>query len=258
MRNGSPATPGPTSSLFRREREVLPARDTSRDATGRPIREALDAALRLNAEGVLFDAALWREVITRVLKDDGAVKALGKFARGIVQKGVRKRGVPVSVTLTLMYKMRWHARVVSRRITTPQALKQESKRRLDELDRIERFLRRLGGDALDTMHGFGRVDPTLVPPTAFMAVAELRTLFQRYGAAGPELRDQLGTTKRTGGGITQRELGVAKQAAISLFAAAMFNLSGAHRDLLVSRLVRAAFNDRGISDRDVYRLRSRR
>ena len=155
----------------------------------------MDAALRLNVEGVFLDAALWREVITRVLKDDGAREALGKFARGIVQKGVTKRGVPVSVTLTLMYKMRWHARVVLRRITTPRALKDESKRRLNELDRIERFLRRLDGDALDSMHGFGRVDPTLAPPTAFMAVAELRAVFQHYGAAASELRAQFGTTK---------------------------------------------------------------
>ena len=235
----------------------MPARDTSRDATQRLVDEALHAALPLDVEGVFFDAALWREVITRVLKDDGAVEALGKFARGIVQKGVRKRRVPVSVTLTLMYKMRWHAKVVLRRIATLQGLKQESERRLDELDRIERFLRRLDGDALDTMHGFGRVDPTLVPPAAFMAVAELRALFQHYGAAAPELRTQLGTTKRTGGGITKRELEIAKQAAISAFAAAMFNLSGAHRDILVARLAGAAFDDRSVSDRDVRRLRSR-
>jgi hypothetical protein len=184
----------------------LPARDTSRDSTQRLIREALHAALPRDVEGVFFDAALRREVITRVLKDDGAVEALGKFARGIVQKGMRKRGVPVSVTLTLMYKMRWHAKVVLRRIATLQGLKQESERRLDELDRIDRLLRRLDSDALDTLHGFGRVDPTLVPPAAFMAVAELRALFQRYGAAVPELRSQLGTTKRTGGGIAKRQL----------------------------------------------------
>lgn len=222
----------------------MPARDTSREATERLVREALHVALRLDVEGVFFDAALWREVITRILEDDGAREALGKFARGIVRKGVTKRGVPVSVTLTLLYKMRWHAKVVSRRVTTPQALKHESRRRLDDLDRIERFLRRLDGDALDTMHGFGRVDPTRVPPAAFMAVAELRALFQHYGAAAPELRAQFGTTKRTGGGMTKREIEIAKQAAISAFAAAMFNLSGVHRDVLVSRLAGAAFDDR--------------
>jgi hypothetical protein len=235
----------------------LPARDTSRDATRRLVDQALDAALRLNVEGVFLDAAQWREVITRVQKDDGAREALGIFARGIVQKAVTKRRVPVSVTLTLMYKMLWHAKVVSHRITTPQAMKDESKRRLNELDRIERFLRRLGGDALDSMHGFGRVDPTLVPPAALMAVAELRAVLQQYGAAAPELRAQFGTTTRTGGGITKRELKTAKQAAISAFAAALFNLSGAQRDSLVARLVGAAFGDSSVSDRDVLRLRSR-
>jgi hypothetical protein len=235
----------------------LPTRDESRDATKRLVDEALDAALRLNVEGVFLDAALWREVITRVQKDEGALEALGIFARGIVQKGMTKRRVPVPVTLTLLYKMRWHAQVVSRRVTTPQDLKQESERRLNELGRIERFLRRLDVGALDTMHGFGRVDPTLTPPTAFMDVAELRAILQHLGAAAPELRAQLGTTNRTGGGITKRELGIAKQAAISAFAAAMFNLSGAPRDILVARLVGAAFNDRSISDRDVRRLRSR-
>ena len=234
----------------------MPARDTSRDATALLVDAALDAALRLNVEGVL-DAALWREVITRVQKDNNARKALGKLARGTVQKGVTKGGVPVAVTLTLIYKMRWHAKVVSRRITTPQALKQESKGWLDDLDRMERFLRRLDGDALDTMHGFGRVDPTLTPPAAFMAVAELRALLQRHSAAAPELRAQFGTTNRTGGGISEREFEIAKQAAISAFAAAMFNLSGAHRDILVSRLAGVAFDDRRVSDRDVRRLRSR-
>jgi hypothetical protein len=236
----------------------LSARDTNLDATGRPVSEILDAALRLNAKGVLFDAALWREVVTRVQKDDDARKALGKFARGMVQKGVTKRGVPVPATLTLMYKMRWHARTVLRRNPTPQDMKREGERRLYEAGRMERFLRQLDNDALDAMHGFGRVDPTLVPPGVFMAVAELRAFFQHYGAAGPELRSQLRTTKRTGGGIAVRKQEIAKQAAIGAFAAAMFDLSGAHRDFLVSRLVRAAFDDRSISDRDVYRLRSRR
>ena len=234
----------------------MPARDTSRDATKRLVDQALDAALRLNVEGV-FDAVLWREVITQVQNNNGAREALGKFARGIVQKGVTKRRVPVCMTLTLMYKMRWHAKVVSRRITTPRALKDESKRRLNELDRIERFLRRLDGDALDSMHGFGRVDPTLAPPAAFMAVAELRAVLQHYVAAAPELRAQFGTTTRTGGGITKREREIAKQAAIGAFAAALFNLSGAPRDIFVARLVGAAFGDSSVSDRDVRRLRSR-
>ena len=122
----------------------------------------------------------------------------------MVQKGVTKRGVPVSATLALMYKMRWHARTVLRRTPTPQDMKREGERRLYEAGRMERFLRQLDNDALDAMHGFGRVDPTLVPPGVFMAVAELSAFFQHYGAAGPESRSQLGTTKRTGGGIAVR------------------------------------------------------
>jgi hypothetical protein len=203
-----------------------------------------------------LDAALWREVITRVMEDDGAVEALGKFARGTVQKGVTTRGVPVIVTLTLMYKMRWHAEVVLRRNPTPQAMKRESNRRVDEVGRIDRFLRQHDNDARDLMHGFAPVNPMLVSPTVFMAIAELKAVLQRHGAAGPELRSQLGTTKRTGGCIARRKLKIAKEAAISAFAAAMFNLSGAHRDVLVSRLAGAAF-DRSVSDRDVRRLRSR-
>ena len=226
------------------------------DATERLVREALHAALRPDVEGVLLDAALWREVITRVMEDNGAVQALGKFARGIVSKRREEKGVPVSVTLTLMYKMRWHARVVLRRMAEPAGPETEGKRRLDDLDRIERFLRRLDGDALDTVHGFGRVEPDAGSPCRLYGVAELRALFQRYGAASPELRAQLGTTRRTGGGITKREIEIAKQAAISAFAAAMFDLSGVHRDVLVSQLAGAAFDDRSVSDRDVRRLHS--
>ena len=137
-------------------------------------------------------------------------------------------------------------------------MKLESEHWLDEAGRMERSLRQLDNAALDTMHGLVGANPTLISPTAFMAVAELKAVFQRYGAAGDELRSKLGTTKRTGGGKVERKEEIAKQAAIGLFANAMFRLSGAHRDLLVSRLARAAFKDYTISDRDVYRLRSRR
>ena len=61
---------------------------------------------------------------------------------------------------------------------------------------------------------------------------------------------------RTGSGITKLERKIAEQAAISAFAAEMFNLSGAPRDRLVAWLVGAAFDDHSISDRDVRRLRS--
>ena len=159
--------------------------------------------------------------------------------------------------LTLLYKMRWHAKTVLRHNPTPQDMEREGERRLDEANRTERFLSQLNNDTLDVMHGFGRVNPTLVPPGVLRAAAELRAFFQHYAAAGPELRSQLGTTKRTGGGKAERKQEIAKQAAISLFATALFNLSRAHRDVLVSRLVRAAFDDCTISDRDVCRLRSR-
>jgi hypothetical protein len=172
------------ASPFRREREALPARDTSGGATELSVIAALDAALSLNVEGVL-DAALWRKIVTRVRKDADARGALGRFAEGAVQKGVTKRAVPVLVILTLLYKMLWHAKTVLRHNPSPQAMEREGERRFDDAKRTERFLSQLNSDALDVMHGFARVNPTLVSPGVLRAAAELRAFFQHYAAAGP-------------------------------------------------------------------------